>query len=59
MDGLDISPSERVSSEIDFVGICMALNFFNKDDVGLRERYTLGIVSPVSHDMYVPLSKRD
>lgn len=35
----------------------MALNFFNKDDVGLRERYTLGIVSPVSHDMYVPLSK--
>lgn len=41
----------------DFVGICMALNFFNKDDVGLRERYTLGIVSPVSHDMYVPLSK--
>ena len=43
----------------DFVGICMALNFFNKDDVGLRERYTLGIVSPVSHDMYVPLSNRD
>ena len=35
----------------------MTLNFFKKDDVGLGERYTLEIVSTVSHDMYVPLSK--
>lgn len=35
----------------------MTLNFFKKDDVGLGERYTLEIVSTVSHDMYVPSSK--
>lgn len=42
-----------------FAGVFMTLNLFlfNKDDVGLRGRYTYAIVSTVSCDMYAPLSK--